>query len=178
MPLEEAQDELKHLLVRCERWLRAVDEVSDLLPDARDLGSDVERMEALRTRALSTMLKVALLGRQPSGKSFLISGLQGGLEYLPFIDEDGEQSDEYVGILPSSASPTTACPSTVIPVGDDPTVDAYGRGQPRDRQAPDARRGAGSCHRRRRAGPARPQPDGLTAHRITHRPVRPARAAP
>ncbi|CAM5618324.1 Dynamin family protein [Streptomyces sp. KS_5] len=128
MPLEEARDELKHLLVRCERWLRAVDEVSDLLPDARDLGSDVERMEALRTRALSTMLKVALLGRQSSGKSFLISGLQGGLEYLPFIDEDGEQSDEYVGILPSSASPTTACPSTVIPVGDDPTVDAYGRG--------------------------------------------------
>ncbi|WP_369169091.1 dynamin family protein [Streptomyces sp. R28] len=128
MPLEEARDELKHLLARCEQWLRTVDEVSELLPDALDLQRDVERMEALRTRALSTMLKVALLGRQSSGKSFLISGLQGGLEYLPFIDEDGEPSDEYRGILPSSASPTTACPSTVIPVGDDPSVDAGGRG--------------------------------------------------
>ncbi|CCK30319.1 hypothetical protein BN159_5940 [Streptomyces davaonensis JCM 4913] len=128
MPLEEARDELKHLLVRCEQWLRMVGEVSDLLPDTRDLESDVERMAAMRTRTLSTMLKVALLGRQSSGKSFLISGLQGGLEYLPLVDEDGEPSEEYRGILPSSASPTTACPSTVVPVGDDPTVDAYGRG--------------------------------------------------
>ncbi|WP_275946905.1 dynamin family protein [Streptomyces sp. T21Q-yed] len=128
MPLNEARDELQHLLDRCQQWLRMVEEASDLLPEADDLESEIEQMEALSTRALSSMLKVALLGRQSSGKSFLISGLQGGLEYRRLIDEDGEQSDEYIGILPSSASPTTACPTTVIPAGDDPTVDAGERG--------------------------------------------------
>nr|WSY55208.1 dynamin family protein [Streptomyces sp. NBC_00886] len=128
MPLEEARDALKYQLGRCERWLHEVDGVSDLFPEVADVESDVERIQALSTRALSSMLKVALLGRQSSGKSFLISGLQGGLKYLPIIDEEGEQSDEYLGLLPSSASPTTPCPSTVIPVGDDPSVDATGRG--------------------------------------------------
>ncbi len=130
MPLEEARVELRHLLGRCEDWLGTVGEASDILPGAAtdDLDSAVELIRAMRTRALSTMLKVALLGRQSSGKSFLISGLQGHLEYITIIDEDGEPSDEYLGLLPSSASPTTACPSTVIPVGDDPSVDATGRG--------------------------------------------------
>ncbi|SHM25774.1 P-loop NTPase family protein [Actinacidiphila paucisporea] len=70
----------------------------------------------LRTRALSTLLNVSLLGRQSSGKSFLISGLQGGLEYLQVSDGDGGYADKYLGILPSSPTPTTACPSTVVPV--------------------------------------------------------------
>ncbi|WP_307524786.1 dynamin family protein [Streptomyces umbrinus] len=130
MPVEEARDELKHLLDRCEQWLGTVAEVSEILPESAtaDLESDVERIQAMSTRALSAMLNVALLGRQSSGKSFLISGLQGHLEYVPIIDEDGEQSDEYLGLLPSSASPNTACPSTIVPVGDDPKVDATGRG--------------------------------------------------
>ncbi|MFC9425688.1 hypothetical protein [Streptomyces sp. NPDC056987] len=117
-PVEEVRDELKHLLGRCERWLRAEEGVRDLLPDREGLAGDIARLEALRTRALSTMLNVALLGRQSSGKSFLISGVQGGLEYVPITDEDGMPSAEYLGVLPSSARPTTACPSTVIPVGE------------------------------------------------------------
>ncbi|MFG3284580.1 hypothetical protein [Streptomyces sp. NPDC048111] len=119
MPVEEARDELKHLLTRCERWLADEDGARAFLPEAEGLADDVVRIEALRTRALSSMLNVALLGRQSSGKSFLISGLQGGLEYVPITDEDGMASAEYVGILPSSASPTTACPCTVIPAGDE-----------------------------------------------------------
>lgn len=89
MPVEEARDELKHLLSRCERWLCDEDGARDLLPDAVGLAGDAARMEALRTRVLSSMLNVALLGRQSAGKSFLISGLQGGLEYVPITDEDG-----------------------------------------------------------------------------------------
>ncbi|MFE3598063.1 hypothetical protein [Streptomyces sp. NPDC059142] len=119
MPVEEVRDELKHLLGRCERWLRMEEAVRDLLPDTEGLAGDITRLEALRTRALSSMLNVALLGRQSSGKSFLISGVQGGLRYVPITDEDGMPAAEYLGILPSSARPSTACPSTVIPVGDD-----------------------------------------------------------
>jgi len=126
MPVEEARDELKHLLSRCEDWLRTVEEVRDLLPGVADLAEDTARVAALRTRALSTMLNVALLGRQSAGKSFLISGLQGGLEYVPITDEDGMPAAEFLGILPSSARPTTACPSTIVPGGDTPG-DAQGR---------------------------------------------------
>ncbi|MEW1636809.1 hypothetical protein AB0469_22365 [Streptomyces sp. NPDC093801] len=127
MPVEEARDELKHLLSRCERWLCDEDGPRGLLTDEAGLADDAARMEALRTRALSSMLNVALLGRQSSGKSFLISGLQGGLEYIPITDEDGMPSAEFLGVLPSSARPTTACPCTVVPVGDEPPGTAAGR---------------------------------------------------
>jgi hypothetical protein len=127
MPVEEARDELRHLLSRCERWLHVQEEVRDLLPHTADLARDGARLGALRTRALSAMLNVALLGRQSSGKSFLISGLQGGLEYVPVTDEDGMPAAEFLGILPSSARPTTACPCSVVPAGDDPQAGAAGR---------------------------------------------------
>ncbi|MEV7546024.1 dynamin family protein [Streptomyces sp. NPDC089915] len=135
MPVEEAQDELKHLLSRCERWLCDEDGPRDLLDDPAGLTGDAARIEALRTRVLSSMLNVALLGRQSSGKSFLISGLQGGLEYIPITDEDGMPSAEFLGVLPSSARPTTACPCTVIPVGDEPAEAATGRARLRARFA-------------------------------------------
>ncbi|MET9967459.1 GTPase domain-containing protein [Streptomyces sp. NPDC006356] len=128
MSVDEARDELKNLLGHCERWLSDLEEVSDILPEAADRAEDIGRVQDLRTRALSVMLRVALVGRQSSGKSFLISSLQGGLRYEPFIDEDGEEAEEYVGILPSSASPTTACPATVTPVDEDSPDDASGRG--------------------------------------------------
>ncbi|MEV6552298.1 dynamin family protein [Streptomyces sp. NPDC051597] len=127
MPVEEARDELKHLLSRCERWLCDEEGVRDLLADADGLTDDAARLEALRTRVLSSMLNVALLGRQSSGKSFLISGLQGGLEYIPITDEDGMPSAEFLGVLPSSARPTTACPCTVIPVEEDSLDQVPGR---------------------------------------------------
>ncbi|MFF4496135.1 dynamin family protein [Streptomyces sp. NPDC001546] len=135
MPVEEAQDELKHLLSRCERWLCDEEGPRALLPDTDGLADDAARMEALRTRVLSSMLNVALLGRQSSGKSFLISGLQGGLEYVPITDEDGMPSAEFLGVLPSSARPTTACPCTVVPVGDEAPDGDPGRARLRVRFA-------------------------------------------
>lgn len=96
--------------------------------------SDVEIEERVRDlrgqrgRALSSLLNVGLLGRQSSGKSFLISGLQKGLRYMRFEQPDGGYHKQYIGILPSSPTPTTACPSTVRPVHADNGVYAPGRG--------------------------------------------------
>jgi hypothetical protein len=96
--------------------------------DPAGLDADVRTVYESRTRALSALLNVGLLGRFSSGKSFLTSGLQGGLDYLQIPDGYGGLADKYVGILPSAPTTTTACPSTVVPVGDDPSVDASGRG--------------------------------------------------
>ncbi|WP_435060429.1 hypothetical protein [Streptomyces sp. bgisy060] len=72
--------------------------------------------------------QTGVLGRQSSGKSFLISGLQKGLRYERFERPDGGYTKQYIGILPSSPTPTTACPSTVRPVHADSGVNASGRG--------------------------------------------------
>ncbi|WP_165485489.1 dynamin family protein [Protofrankia symbiont of Coriaria ruscifolia] len=124
--VDETRDDLAHLLGRCETWLETLGNQDDAPQDVNELAADVARVRSLRTRALSTLLNVGMLGRQSAGKSFLISGLQGRLEYWLVDDDDDE--GEYTGILPSSANPTTACPSTVVPVGDDPSVNASGRG--------------------------------------------------
>lgn len=132
-PIDETRDELTHLLGRTERWFGGLGELAEIAPDDPEVSAESARLRSLRTRALSTQLNVGLLGRQSAGKSFLISGLQGGLEYFRVTDDDGDHSDEYRGILPSSANPTTACPSTVVPVRDDASVDASGRGRLRVR---------------------------------------------
>ncbi|MEV6107977.1 hypothetical protein AB0M28_25220 [Streptomyces sp. NPDC051940] len=49
-----------------------------------------------------------------SGKSFLLSGLQGGLGLVQ-VPGGGLSGDKYVGPLPSSPVPTTACPARVVP---------------------------------------------------------------
>jgi hypothetical protein len=126
--VEEMRNELMHVLGDCERWLDTLGDLPSVPPDIEGVAADIDHLRGQRTRTLSTLLNVGLLGRQSSGKSFLINGLQGGLEYFPITDEDGSQADEYLGILPTSANPTTACPSTVAPVENDPSVSASGRG--------------------------------------------------
>ncbi len=126
--IDQSREELTHLLGRVEQWYDGLYGLADHAPDAAELAAGHAQLRSLRTRALSNQLNVGLLGRQSAGKSFLISGLQGGLQYFRFTDEEGDFSEEYLGILPSSANPTTACPSTVVPVQDDASVDASGRG--------------------------------------------------
>jgi predicted GTPase len=127
-PIDETRDELTHLLARAERWFDGHGAPTGLAPDDAEISAESIRLRSLRNRALSTQLNVGLLGRQSSGKSFLISGLQGGLEYFRVTDDDDDHFDEYRGILPSSANPTTACPSTVVPVESDASIDTSGRG--------------------------------------------------
>lgn len=139
--IDELREDLERLLGRAEEWSQSLTSEPDLSLTDEQIATDVRMIRGLRTRALSTLLNVGLLGRQSSGKSFLISGLQGGLEYLQVSDGDGGYADKYLGILPSSPTPTTACPSTVVPVAVDATEGASGRGTLRVRFADSADRG-------------------------------------
>lgn len=122
------RDELTGLLVRAEIWIGTLRTLGEHAPPAAEIDAEVARLRGLRTRALSSRLNVGLVGRQSSGKSFLISGLQGRLEYERIIDEEGDLQDGYDGILPIGVNATTACPTTVVPVEDDGSIDASGRG--------------------------------------------------
>ncbi|MCC3776806.1 hypothetical protein [Streptomyces sp. UNOB3_S3] len=128
--VDETRGELRDVLDRSEAWLRdaaGLPEVPAEWPE--ELRAGAATVRRLRTRAASTLINVALLGAFSSGKSFLLSGLQGGLELVEVQTADGETADKFVGLLPSSPVPTTACPASVVPVdGRQSTVDASGTG--------------------------------------------------
>ncbi|NVI89775.1 dynamin family protein [Actinomadura sp. BRA 177] len=121
------RSELHRLLERTEKWL------VELTADAEDddlawqLTREREELVAMRMRAASSLINVGLLGGFSSGKSFLISGLQGVLEYMQ-IPTAPRKADKYIGLLPSATKPTTACPATVVPVETRTEPDADGRG--------------------------------------------------
>ncbi|MEU3353436.1 dynamin family protein [Streptomyces sp. NPDC037389] len=128
--VDETRGELRDVLDRSEAWLRdaaGLPEVPAEWPE--ELRAEAATVKRLRTRAASTLINVALLGAFSSGKSFLLSGLQGGLELVEVQTPDGLTADKFVGLLPSSPVPTTACPATVVPVdGRQSAVDASGTG--------------------------------------------------
>jgi hypothetical protein len=126
--IDELRDELTGNLVRAEIWARSLGTLGELAPPAALVDAEVGRLRGLRNRALSSRLNVGLVGRQSSGKSFLISGLQGRLSYDLMTDDEGDIQDSYTGILPIGVNATTACPTTVVPVEDDGTGFAAGRG--------------------------------------------------
>jgi hypothetical protein len=107
-------------------WLN---DLAAAVPDrAEELSGATQKIETLRSRQLSTMITVALLGGFSSGKTFLASGLQGGLELTRVATGTGSSADKYVGLLPSAPTPTTACPARILPVRDEGTRDTSGRG--------------------------------------------------
>ncbi|MEU0084467.1 IclR family transcriptional regulator C-terminal domain-containing protein [Streptomyces sp. NPDC006274] len=117
--VEGTRDELRTVLDRCEVWLRAAAGAPQTPAEwPRELRGDADTVKRLRTRAASALLNVALLGAFSSGKSFLLSGLQGGLELVEVPTADGQTADKFVGLRPSSPVPTTACPASVVPVDD------------------------------------------------------------
>jgi Dynamin family len=85
-------------------------------------------LQRLRTRATSTLISIAMFGAFSSGKSTLVSGLQGKLEVIESVDRDGHPAEEFVGILPAAPEPANACPARVVPIAADAQVDASGRG--------------------------------------------------
>src|SRR5258708_39276639 len=106
-------------------WLQ---DLRAALPDrAAELAVAILAIETLRSRKLSTMITVALLGGFSSGKTFLVSGLQGGLELTRVTTGSGSTADKYVGLLPSAPTPTTASPARIVPVDDNSILDASGR---------------------------------------------------
>lgn len=139
--VDELREDLHLLLDDCKDWLGTLNGIPELGVDPGEIDRDVRDVVSKRSRALSNLLNVGLLGRQSSGKSFLISGLQKGLEYVRLEQPDGDFTEKYIGLLPSSPTPTTACPSTVRPVAaDDSSVPAGERGLLRVRfvETPDA----------------------------------------
>ena len=128
--IDERRNALRVVLGDSESWLRGI----GALPGAflPSLSGDPDRaadgIRQLRTRAASTLINIAMLGAFSSGKSFLLSGLQGGLELVKKPTADGRYDEKYIGILPSSPVPTTGCPARVVPVDRDSVPDASGTG--------------------------------------------------
>lgn len=120
--------DLRQVLDRVELWLLNIPPIDGVDPRAQQVIDDVQTITKLRTRAVSSLINVAFLGGFSSGKSFLIGGLQGQLEYAPITDDDGMTYDQYIGLLHSAAKATTACPASVIPVNSSIEVNASGRG--------------------------------------------------
>ncbi|MFE7135941.1 hypothetical protein ACFVIM_34335 [Streptomyces sp. NPDC057638] len=127
--VDEARGLLRAALNRCEGWLATAAGASEMPAGwPRDLGEDADVVRRLRTRAASSLINVALLGYFSSGKSFLLSGLQGGLDVIQVPTEDGDVDDKFVGLLPSSPIPTTSWPFSVVPVDSQSGVDPSGTG--------------------------------------------------
>ncbi|MGW0661071.1 dynamin family protein [Streptodolium elevatio] len=127
--LEGLRSELNRMLELGSRWLAGLDAVLPGDDGAREQrAGDVERLVRLRQRAASSLINIGLLGGFSSGKSFLLSGLQGHLT-LRQVVHGGVLADQFIGILPSAPTPTTSCPATVVPVKDpEGELSAGGRG--------------------------------------------------
>ena len=117
--LEQLKLRFQRDLQQAERWIRTINDFQArqqlAISRVEDLDREAFQIRALRTRAASTLLTVAFLGEFSSGKSFLISGLQGHLK-LEKIQGNGRALHKYTGLLPSSPRPTNSCPATVVPV--------------------------------------------------------------
>jgi hypothetical protein len=126
--VESQRESLKYLLDQVSIWLHASPSLEVSGYTALEIEQQIIAIRKLRTRVSSSLINIALLGSFSSGKSFLIGGLQGKLEYTPVVGEDGLEFEHYVGLLHSASKATTACPATVVPVDDSADLDATGRG--------------------------------------------------
>jgi hypothetical protein len=121
--------QLCDVLARAEKWSRNLSAMPDLsmplIAGGEEHGAAIGQ---LRTRAASTLINVAMFGAFSSGKSFLVSGLQGQLEVIEVPISDGLPAEKFIGLLPSSPKPTSCCPAQVVPVEADTRFDTSGRG--------------------------------------------------
>jgi Dynamin family len=117
--LDQRRQELVAGLDRSVSWLGTLDVLRTMdAPPAQLVPAttlSAARLEVLRKRAAASVLTVAMMGQFSSGKSFLLSGLQGRLTYER-MREAGSRRHRYVGLLPSSPKPTTATPARIVPI--------------------------------------------------------------
>lgn len=110
---------LQQALEKAYEWLSQVDALQSRYRrkflSAEDIEDDLRVVQHLRTRASSSLLTLAFLGKFSSGKSFLASGLQKHI-HLEKLLVSRSLVDKYVGLLPTSPRPTSSCPAMVIPV--------------------------------------------------------------
>ncbi|SCL26961.1 hypothetical protein GA0070624_3405 [Micromonospora rhizosphaerae] len=132
--LEALTSDVRQQLEALEEWLGAEpslghDDVHEHRKVDREwLATAMYAVHQLKVRAASALINVAFVGQFSSGKSFLISGLVGMLDYEEVIGDDDMPSEQYLGLLYSAPKHTTACPVTVVPVTAASDVDASGRG--------------------------------------------------
>lgn len=116
-------------LSSAEAWLRSLSEIRGLSVDAGSVGEDLDTaLGYLRTRAASALINVAMFGAFSSGKTFLVSGLQGQLEVIETEGSDGLPAEKFIGLLPSSPVPVSACPAQIVPVEDHDGFDSASHG--------------------------------------------------
>jgi hypothetical protein len=128
LQLSASHARLLATLDSAEAWFVELSDIPGLPIDA--VNETVDHRAALghlRTRAASTLINVAMFGAFSSGKTFLVSGLQGQLEVIEAEGSDGLPAEKFIGLLPSSPVPVSACPAQIVPVADD-GVDSAGRG--------------------------------------------------
>jgi hypothetical protein len=125
--VSELHDKLRDALERAEIWsaeLAAASVFSTTSVVRDEVGVTLAH---LRTRAASTLINVAMFGTFSSGKSFLVSGLQGHLEVVE-VPSDGFVAEKFIGLLPSSPEPTSSCPAQVVPVAEGSGFDTSSAG--------------------------------------------------
>ncbi|MFF0610770.1 hypothetical protein ACFYUD_19095 [Nocardia tengchongensis] len=137
--IDSQRETLKYVLDKSVDWLLASPAADNIVFDTASIENEVKTIRQLRTRVSSSLINVAFLGSFSSGKSFLVGGLQGRLEYTVIRDDDGMESPQYLGLLHSASKATTACPATVVPVDESIDVDASNRGFLRVRFTDDPR---------------------------------------
>lgn len=123
--VDEQRAALQGVLDQAQAWFHEVESQRPPVGDLPGLENDVAAIRQLRVRVGSALINVAMFGGSSSGKSFLASGLQGGLEYLRAPSVQGVMSDKYIGLLPFSPTPTSCCPARIVPVSG---IDASGPG--------------------------------------------------
>jgi hypothetical protein len=126
--LESQKVELKSALDRSEAWLNEFGSKPDISSDMRTFADSLRAIGQLRPRADSELLNVAMFGATSSGKTFLVSGLQGGLGFVRVPSVDGVLSDKYIGLLPSATTQATACSASVVPANKTCPLNTSGRG--------------------------------------------------
>jgi hypothetical protein len=110
--------QVRHALEQASRWLHMPPKL-EFTKTTEFIHWDERALRTIRQlqlRATSALINVGLIGEFSSGKSFLVGGLQGRLEYAPVTNDDGMTSDQYIGILHSASKASTACPASVVPV--------------------------------------------------------------
>ncbi|HXC82111.1 MAG TPA: hypothetical protein VNV62_09700 [Trebonia sp.] len=125
--VSELHHKLRDALERAEIWseeLAAASVFSTTSVVSDEVGTTLAH---LRTRAASTLINVAMFGTFSSGKSFLVSGLQGHLEVVE-VPSDGFVAEKFIGLLPSSPEPTSSCPAQVVPVAECSGFETSGAG--------------------------------------------------
>jgi hypothetical protein len=125
--LDELHKRLCDALDDAKSWSQDLFAVPGFADWSVESASVIEVLSDLRRRGASTLINVALFGTFSSGKSFLASGLQGHLEVVEVLNL-GLPAERFIGLLPSSPAPTTACPVQIVPVGEGTMFDTSGRG--------------------------------------------------